>query len=52
MRTPTWDSSRRSSITGSRCSKFLANMSHEIRTPMNLILGTSQLLEKTELTKQ
>ncbi|MEM8505654.1 MAG: chemotaxis protein CheB [Cyanobacteria bacterium P01_D01_bin.1] len=33
-------------------SEFLANMSHEIRTPMNLILGTSQLLERTELNER
>jgi hypothetical protein len=30
-------------------SDFLATMSHEIRTPMNGILGTAQLLERTEL---
>lgn len=30
-------------------SEFLANMSHEIRTPMNGVLGTLQLLEKTEI---
>ena len=33
-------------------SEFLANMSHEIRTPMNLILGTSQLLERTTLDRR
>jgi two-component system, sensor histidine kinase len=31
--------------------QFLANMSHEIRTPMNAILGMSQLLAKTPLSK-
>ena len=28
-------------------SQFLATMSHEIRTPMNGVLGTAQLLQKT-----
>lgn len=31
-------------------SEFVANMSHEIRTPMNAVLGTLQLLERTELS--
>ena len=31
---------------------FLANMSHEIRTPMNAILGMSNQLAKTPLTKK
>ena len=30
-------------------SDFLANMSHEIRTPMNGVLGTLQLLERSNL---
>lgn len=32
--------------------EFLANMSHEIRTPMNGVIGTLQLLEDTELSKE
>jgi PAS domain S-box-containing protein len=31
---------------------FLANMSHEIRTPMNIIVGMSNLLNKTHLNKK
>ena len=33
-------------------SEFLANMSHEIRTPMNGVLGMTELLLATELTKK
>ncbi|MFL5310601.1 MAG: response regulator [Myxococcales bacterium] len=33
-------------------SEFLANMSHEIRTPMNGIIGMTELLGETELTRE
>ena len=33
-------------------SEFLANMSHEIRTPMNAVIGMSELLSQTELSRE
>ncbi len=33
-------------------SEFLANMSHEIRTPMNGIIGATELLGNTKLSKE
>lgn len=33
-------------------SEFLANMSHEIRTPMNGVIGMTELLMDTDITKE
>lgn len=33
-------------------SEFVANMSHEIRTPLNSIIGFSELLSKTEVSRK
>ncbi|WP_213609463.1 ATP-binding protein [Pseudoalteromonas sp.] len=33
-------------------SRFIANISHEIRTPLNAILGSSELLNDTGLTRE
>ncbi len=32
--------------------EFLARMSHEIRTPLNVVIGTGDLLERTELNAE
>jgi signal transduction histidine kinase/DNA-binding response OmpR family regulator len=33
-------------------SEFLASMSHEMRTPLNAIIGMTEVLESTELTRE
>ncbi|MEA1883817.1 MAG: ATP-binding protein [Thermotogota bacterium] len=45
--------SQEEALTANRAkSEFLANMSHELRTPLNGILGFSQLLSQTKLSKE
>lgn len=43
---------RDQALEGSRLkSEFLANMSHEIRTPMNAVIGLSDLMRRTTLSR-
>ena len=52
-RTRDLESARRTAEAANRAkSQFLANMSHEIRTPMNGIIGTAELLGRSDLESE
>ncbi len=47
------DLARNQALSASKIkSEFLANMSHEIRTPMNGVIGFTELLSKTALSRE
>lgn len=52
-RTKQWERASRDAEDASKAkSRFLATMSHEIRTPLNGVIGSLQLLERTQIDRQ
>ncbi len=53
MKTEEYEKAALTAMEASKAkSQFLANMSHEIRTPINGIIGTGELLESSELSRE